>query len=222
MESACSSLRANALHSQRAPDRSAAYRLFSVRQGCAASVGVLFLLCFASAPGLSQTVETIYPNDDVFVEANANDPNATSWTTYDGWAASSQSQIVYGLAAANGIGTGRRRSYLEFTLGTNLVTSAKLRLYNYWGPNMGAGGNATVSGTLALLGSSGSAIAITEPATSPSSTWVPPAESSFVTIVSSLSVNPGAAFNPVGWYEFNITGWYNGRRGQTTTLLIDP
>jgi hypothetical protein len=60
-------------------------------------------------PGFAQTVQTIYPNDDVFVEGNVNDPNATSWTTYDGWSASPQSQIVYGLSAANGVGAGRHR-----------------------------------------------------------------------------------------------------------------
>lgn len=164
-----------------------------------------------SSPG-----QIIYPNDDVFVETSSD---GLTTTTYDGSVASSQ--IVFGLGAANGTSTGRRRSYLEFTLGTTNVTSAKLRIYNYWGPNMGGGGNPTVSGTLALRGTlTGTPVQITEPASAAVTTFVPPAETNFTTIVSSLAVNPGAAGNPVGWYEFDITSWYNARLGQTTTLLL--
>src|SRR5262245_20669551 len=99
------------------------------------------------ASGPAGRAQTIYPNDDVYVETSTD---GLTTTTYDGQVASSQ--IVFGLGAANGTSSGRRRSYLEFTLGTNAVTTAKLRLYNYWGPNMGGGGNPTVSGTLRLRG----------------------------------------------------------------------
>ena len=108
----------------------------------------------------------------------------------------------------------------EFTLGTDTVVSATFMVYNYWGPNMGGGGNPTVSGTFRLRGSGAAPITITEPATSLVTDWVPPAETGFTTIVSSLSVNPGATGNPVGWYSFDITSWYNARLGQTTTLLL--
>lgn len=140
-------------------------------------------------------------------------------TTFDGHVVNSQ--IVFGLGAANGTSTGRRRSYLEFTLGSVPVTSAKLKIYNFWGPNMGSGGNNTVSGTLRLLGTQvGTPVQITEPASSLATSWVPPAEANFTTIVSSLAVNSPNVSSPVGWYSFDITSWYNARLGQTTTLLL--
>lgn len=174
---------------------------------------MLLAVAFAESATVAQT---ILPNDDVFVETSTS---GTTTTTYD--ARVSSSQIVFGLGAANGVSTGRRRSYLEFTLGAVPVSSAKFRIYNYWGPNMGGGGNNTVSGELRLLGTAvGTPVQFTEPASSVVTTFVPPAEASFSTIVSSLPVNPGAAGNPVGWYEFDITSWYNARLGQTTTLLL--
>src|SRR5215218_3478085 len=91
------------------------------------------------AIGLSTgAAQTIVPNDDVYVETSSD---GLTTTTYD--ASVQNSQIVFGLGAANGTSTGRRRSYVEFTLGTTNVTSARLRIYNYWGPNMGGGGNPT-------------------------------------------------------------------------------
>ena len=171
----------------------------------------------AFAPGIAPaSAQTIYPNADVFVETSTT---GSTTTTYDGYVAGSQ--IAFGLGAANGTSTGRRRSYLEFTLGTNTVTSAKLWFYNYWGPNMGGGGNANVSGTLRLHGTlSGTPIQFTEPASSVVTSWVPPGDASFTTIGSDVAVNPGGAGNPVGWYGFDITSWYNARLGQTTTLLL--
>ena len=174
------------------------------------------LLKVVLALSLSASAQILYPNDDVYVETSTS---GTTTTTYDGYVASSQ--IVFGLGAANSVTSGRRRSYLEFTLGTNPVSSAKLRLYNYWGPNMGGTGNPTVSGTLRLRGTTtNTPIQFAEPASSSVTTFIPPDETNFVTIVSSLDVNPGATGNPVGWYEFDITSWYNARLGQTTTLLL--
>lgn len=166
----------------------------------------LSLLC-ATGTSFGQT---IYPNDDVFVETSTS---GTTTTTSDGHAASSQ--IVYGLAAANGVATGRRRSYLEFTLGNTSVSSAKLRLYNYWGANMGGGGNPATSANIRLRGTLMSTpIQITEPPAMLVTNFLPPDETNFTTIVS------GQLVDTVGWHEFDITDWYNARLGQTTTLLL--
>jgi len=165
--------------------------------------------------GASVFSQVIYPSADVFVETSTD---GLTTITYNGYAASSQ--IAFGLGAANGTSTGRRRSYFQFALGTNPVSSAKLKLYNYWGPNMGGGGNPTVSGTLKLLGSGAIPIQFSEPVSNRVTAWVPPADSGFTTIVNSLAVNPAPLGDPVGWYEFDITSWYNTRLGQTTTLLL--
>ena len=167
----------------------------------------LLVLAFGGMPSAGQT---LYPNDDVFVETSTS---GITTTTYNGAIVSSQ--IVFGLGAANGTSTGRRRSYLEFTLGNAPVTSATLRLYNYWGANMGSGGNPAANATLRLRGTlAGTPVQITEPAGSVVTSWVPPSEASFATIGSDLAV---AA---VGWYDLDITAWYNARLGQTTTLLL--
>ena len=76
----------------------------------------LLVLAFGGMPSAGQT---LYPNDDVFVETSTS---GITTTTYNGAIVSSQ--IVFGLGAANGTSTGRRRSYLEFTLGNAPVTSA--------------------------------------------------------------------------------------------------
>jgi len=153
--------------------------------------------------------QVIFPNDDVFVETSTS---GTTTTTFDGHVASAQ--IVYGLAAANGTSTGRRRSYLEFTLGNTPVGSAKLRLYNYWGANMGGIGNPAGSATIRLLGTQiATPVQFNEPAAAQVTTFIPPAETNFTAIVS------GQLVDTVGWHEFDITSWYNTRLGQTTTIL---
>ena len=168
---------------------------------------ILSMLVISEFTGLSQV---IYPNADVYVETSTS---GTVTTTYDGQPLSSQ--IVFGLAAANGTSTGRRRSYLEFTISNTPVTSAKLRLYNYWGANMGGIGNPAGSATIRLLGTQvGTPVPFSEPASPEVTTFVPPLESNFTTIVS------GQLVDTVGWHEFDITSWYNARLGQTTTLLV--
>ena len=90
---------------------------------------------------------------------------------------------------------------------------------------MGGGGNNTVSGSLRLRGTStASPLQITEPAGGgvvTDGSWLVPSEATgWTTIVSSLAVNPGGTGDPVGWYSFDITSWYNARLGQTTCLLL--
>src|SRR6188474_540014 len=155
---------------------------------------VTLLLC--AEAGWAQA---IFPNADVFVETSTS---GTITTTFDGQAASAQ--IAFGLAAANGTSTGRRRSYLEFTLGSTPVSSAKLRLYNYWAANMGGTGNPAGSATIRLLGTQvGTPVQFVEPAAAQVTTFVPPAETNFATIIS------GQLVDTAGWHEFDITSWYN-------------
>ena len=175
---------------------------------------ILFALTGALLAGsaLPSSGATLFPNDDVFVETSSD---GTITTTYDGHLLSGDA--VFGLGAANGVASGRRRSYLEFTLGSDQVSSAKLMLYNYWGAAMGGGSNPSASGQIRLRGASiATPIEFTEPAASSVTDFVPPLEASFGTI---LTTAAGAITN-VGWYEFDITSWYNARLGQTTSLML--
>lgn len=161
---------------------------------------------------LPSDAATLFPNDDVYVETSSD---GTVTSTYDAHALNSQ--VVFGFGAANGVASGRRRSYLEFTLGSDTVSSAKLLLYNYWGAAMGGGGNPAASGQIRLRGTAvATPVQFTEPASSLVTDFIPPNETNFTTI---LTTSAGAITN-VGWYEFDITSWYNGRLGQTTTLLL--
>jgi hypothetical protein len=163
---------------------------------------------------------TILPNDDVFVYSD----NATFTNIYDGYVQSPPSQIAFGLGAANGTSSGARRSFIEFTFGTEAVSSAIFKVYNYWGPNMGGGGNNTVSGSLRLrITSVGSPVQITEPAGGglvTDGSWLVPSDSSGWSTISTITINPGGTGDPVGWYSFDITSFYNARLGQTTCLLL--
>lgn len=157
------------------------------------------------APSTADLVIT--PNDDVYYDNTG---------VYNSWAQSVQ--INWGLGAANGIATGQRRSYLEFSLGTNLASSAKLRLWNYWGGPPVNGQGRLPQATSRIYGSLTNApITITEPpvGTHSDSSWVAPDNTNFFAISSDVLVGPD-----IGWYEFDITSWYNACRGQTTTLVL--
>jgi len=174
---------------------------------------VLLISVFAGGEISRAGAATILPNDDIFVETSAD---GLTTTTYDGF--SQSTQVNFGLAAANGVSTGRRRSYLEFTLGTETVQSATLRLYNYWGgPDVNGGQGRLPSGQIRVRGSLlGTPIQFDEPATSVVTDFTSPAEADFTTIMTTAA---GAITN-VGWFDFDITSWYNGRLGETTTLLL--
>ena len=166
------------------------------------SLGAVLLSEFS---GQSQI---IYANDDVFSETSTD---GLTTTTYDGYAQSGQ--IVFGLAAANGVATGRRRSFIEFTLGPDPVASATFMIYNYWGANMGGGGNPAGNGSLRLRATPvGTPVTITEPATTLDTTWVPPTDAQFTSTITTINVTA------VGWQSIDVTAWYNARLGQTTTL----
>ena len=157
------------------------------------------------APSIADAVIT--PNADVFYDNSG---------VYNSWAQSVQ--INWGLGAANGIATGQRRSYLAFTLGTNLASSAKLRLWNYWGGPPVNGQGRLAQATSRIYGSLVNApINITEPpvGTHSDSSWIAPDNTNFFQISSDVVVGPD-----IGWYDFDITAWYNACRGQTTTVVL--
>ena len=154
------------------------------------------------------TPDGVIPDQaDVFVDNTG---------VYNAW--SQDTQINWGLGASSGLVTGQRRSYLQFTLGTNLVSSAKFRLWNYWGgPTVNGQGRlaqatSRVYGTITNL-----PLQITEPpaGTHSDPTWISPDNSNFVQIASDIVVGPA-----IGWYEWDITPWYNACRGQTTTIML--
>jgi hypothetical protein len=154
--------------------------------------------------------QTIYANDDVYVETSAD---GTVTTAYNG--SVQGPQVVFGLGAANGVASGRRRSFIEFTLGPDPVASATFSIYNYWGANMGGAGNPAGSGSLRLRATPvATPVTITESGTSVDSTWVPPTDAQFTSTINTINVNA------VGWWTIDVTAWYNARLGQTTTLQL--
>jgi hypothetical protein len=176
-------------------------------------INKLFILLAIVALALETTTsqaQTIYANDDVFVETSSD---GTVTTTYDAYVQSSQ--IVFGLAAANGVATGRRRSFIEFTLDSTPATSVTFMIYNYWGANMGGGGNPAGNGSLRVRATpTGTPVTITEPATSSDTTWVPPTDAQFNSTLATINVTA------TGWQLIDVTAWYNARLGQTTTLQL--
>jgi len=165
---------------------------------------------FTPAPSFA---DVILPNDDVFCETSTD---GLTTTTYDGYNTGAlNGQVIFGLAAANGVSTGRRRSYIEFTLGSDPVTSATFKIYNYWGANMGGQGNAAPNGSLRLRATpAGTPFTITEPASAMVTDWVPPTDSVFNSTITTIQVTT------VGWQTIDVTSWYNARLGQTTTLAL--
>ena len=153
--------------------------------------------------------DIISANDDVFVETSSD---GLTTTTYDGY---TSGQIAFGLAAANGIATGRRRSFIEFTIGPTPVASATFMIFNYWGANMGGTGNAAGNGQIRLRATPvGTPLTITEPILTLDTTWVAPTDAQFNSTIANATVTA------LGWQSIDVTAWYNARLGQTTTIQI--
>ena len=156
---------------------------------------------------------TILPNDDVFCETSSDGLTTTTYNGYNTTAVNNQ--VIYGLAAANGVSSGRRRWYVEFTLGSDPVSSATFMIYNYWGANMGGQGNAAGNGTLRLRATpTDTPLTITEPSSSMVTDWVAPLDTAFNSTITTITVTT------VGWQLIDVTAWYNARLGQTTTLAL--
>lgn len=133
---------------------------------------------------------------------------------------SQSQQINWGLGGSGGVATAAgRRSFMLFALGTNRAASAKLKMWNYWGgpPVNGQGrlpeANTRIYGTL-----TNAPQVVTEPPPNSNGTlpgFVPLDNTNFYAISPDQIVGPG-----IGWYEFDITGWYNACLGQTTTIML--
>lgn len=103
------------------------------------------------------------------------------------------------------------RGYVEFPLGSESVSSAVLKLYNYWGTPQGKTVNATVrirgisedeTGYVAWSDTAGPA---------PSGT----AHEEWTILADSFAVD-----STPQWYTFDITSFYNANLGQKMTISI--
>ena len=179
------------------------------------------LLTEAAAVQPALTPGIIYANADVFLDkgGNGSTPSTNCYNAYV-----QTDQICFCLAATGGtnVTTGARRfSYLEFTLGTKRVTSANLKLYNYWygdaPPPNGNGGRPADSYAMIFGTKTNTPVTFSETTSNAIVTTFPPiSEDRFLQITPA----PGLHVTAPGWYAFDITDWYNARLGQTTTLLL--
>ena len=106
-----------------------------------------------------------------------------------------------------------------FTLGTNPVFAAKLKLWNYWGGPPVNGQGRLPEATTRIYGTLTNApLVIAEPPPGTHTSlpgYVPPENTNFFAIAPDQIVGPG-----IGWYEWDITAWYNACLGQTTTIMV--
>lgn len=129
-------------------------------------------------------------------------------------------QVNWGLGGSGGVTTAAgRRSFMVFTLGTNPVSSAKFKIWNYWGGPSVNGQGRLAEATTRIYGTlTNTPLTITEPPPG-SNTTIPGFEplnnANFFAIAPDQLVGPS-----IGWYEFDITGWYNACLGQTTTIML--
>ena len=206
------------------------------------SLGIVAAAYNASVASWGDTVITDPPNTNATLNQNfkllaesavaqpVTPVNTTVLTNYaiadvaynntDVYNAYSQSQqINWGLGASGGVVSGSRRAFIMFTLGMNPVTKARFKLWNYWGgpPVNGQGrvpeANTRIYGTL-----TNRAIMISEPPTGSHATiagYIAPDDTNFFAIAPDQVVGPA-----IGWYEWDITAWYNLCLGQTTTIMV--
>jgi hypothetical protein len=143
-----------------------------------------------------------------------------TYSSTDVYNAYSQSQqINWGLGASGGVVSGTRRGYIMFALATNPVFKATLKLWNYWGGPAVNGQGRLAEATTRVYGTlTNRPQTITEPPAGSHATlpgYVPLDNTNFFAIAADQVV--GSA---TGWYEWNITAWYNAGLGQTTTIMV--
>ncbi len=152
----------------------------------------------------------IYPSADVVY-------NGTQvWNAY----VQQVPQINWGLGGFNGVAAAAGiRSYMMFTLGTTPVASAKLKLWMYWGgPPVNGQGRLPQSTTRIYGTLTNAPLQITEP---PPGTHAILAGFDPLDNTNFFAIAPDQLVGPeIGWYEWDITSWYNACLGQTTTLLL--
>lgn len=132
-------------------------------------------------------------------------------------------QVWYGLTASQGITmSGANRSYIGFTFGTQHVSSATLKLFQYWGGPEVNGSGSPAKGEIRLFGST-NALTLTEPPAGTGQAWpenpeyAAPDNTNFVrvTLGSDQIVGPD-----LGWYDFDITDFYNANLGKPTVIRL--
>ncbi len=133
-------------------------------------------------------------------------------------------QINFGLTAQGGAGiTANNRFYVGFTFGTQHVASARLKLYQYWGgPEFNFSGG-LAKGEIRVFGAT-NALTLNEPPpgtfetidplTSP---YAAPDNTNFIRV----SLGADQVIGPdIGWYEWDITEFYNSHPGQPTVFRM--
>jgi hypothetical protein len=151
---------------------------------------------------ISTTADVLYNGGEVF----------------NSWAQSQQ--INWGLGGSGGVATSAgRRSFMVFTLGNNAVASAIFKVWNYWGgPPVNGQGRFAEAATRIYGTLTNAPLVITEPPAGTHAVTVgftPPDNTNFVAIAPDQTVGPA-----IGWYEWDITAWYNANLGKTTTVML--
>ena len=146
-----------------------------------------------SATALPGCGWAISANDDVTVRGS------TVYDEVDAYAG-----IVWFGLFANGTND---RAYTEFTLGTVPATSATLSLYEYWEGgligNPGVDGTTTIKGAVASFDESDNSAASLSDGSWPA--------------LGSFGISLG---NEIGFYNVDITSFYNANLGETVTFAI--
>jgi hypothetical protein len=137
---------------------------------------------------------------------------------FNSW--SQSQQINWGLGGSGGTTTTTgRRTFMLFSLGTNLASKAVLKMWNYWGGPPVNGQGRLAEATTRIHGTfSNTPVLITEPPVGANSNvvgFIAPDATNFFAIAPDQVVGPS-----IGWYEWDITAWYNASRGQTTTIML--
>lgn len=133
-------------------------------------------------------------------------------------------EVNYGLTATDNIGaTGTNRSYISFPFGTQAVASAKLRLFQYWGGPEVNGMGAPAKGTIRIFGSINELV-LTEPPANTAQAWpenpeyAAPGNANFVRVSQGTDQTVGP---DIGWYEWDITSFYNQNLGKQTVIRLN-
>jgi hypothetical protein len=171
-----------------------------------------------SSNALLTIVEAPIPDGILYANADVYFSGDTVYNAYN-----IAGQVWYGLTASGGATMGATaRSYIGFTFGTQPVSSATLRLFQYWGgPEVNFSGN-LAKGEIRVFGST-NALSLTEPPAGTGQTWpdnpeyAAPNNTNFVRV----TFGPDQVVGPdLGWYDFDITDFYNANLGKPTVIRL--
>ena len=147
------------------------------------------MLVLAGIAGLPCNAAVLTPSDDVTTRSNS--------TNYDEY------NLGNGAYAGLLVKTGGSNGWIEFTLGSESVSSAVLRVYNYWTQN---GVNYDLRLRAAQYGFNETALTGANA----------PDTSGWTTVLDSFHVNATAQ-----WYTLDTTSFYNAHLGQTVTFKLE-